>query len=95
MISVKNLPQNIKKDTVTNCVKDIYMSICAFFKFILARVHEFSTFDFALMKLCLISFGLCLGSKFTNFFKKFRFVLLIGFILSFIYLIWRVFIRED
>lgn len=59
------------------------------------RAREFGFFEFAMFKLCLLSLGLWLGSLFASFFKRFRVVLFIGFVASYIYLIWRLFFRDD
>lgn len=59
------------------------------------RAKEFGIFEFAMLKICLISLGLWLGSVFASFFKRFRVVLFIGFVASYIYLIWRLFFRDE
>lgn len=89
------ISQAITKENVTRYAQDTSDCIVSFVKFLVARARDFSVLDFALFKLCLISFGICIGSKFAKFFKKFRIVLLISFIVSYAYMIWRVFIRED
>ncbi len=85
----------ITKENVTRCAQDASDYIVSLIKFVVARAKDFSALDFALLKLCLVSFGLYIGSKFAEFFKKFRFVLLISFFISYIYMLWRIFIRED
>ncbi len=89
------MKKNITKESAIRYLQDTSDSISSLIKFIIARVRDFSIFDFALMKLCLISFGLYLGSKFAAFFKKFRIVLFMWFIFSSLYMIWRIFISED
>lgn len=59
------------------------------------KVHGFSVLDVAIFKVCLMSFGLWLGVQFANFFKKWKPVILVGFILSYAYLIWRMFFAQD
>ena len=85
----------ITKENVTRCAQDASDYIVSLIKFVVARAKDFSVLDFALLKLCLVSFGLYIGSKFAEFFKKFRIVILISFIISYAYMLWRIFIRED
>lgn len=87
--------ETISRETVTRYAQDASDSISSLVKFIVARAKDFSILDFALLKLCLVSFSLYIGSKFAEFFKKFRFILFISFIFSSIYMLWRVFINED
>lgn len=60
-------------------------------EFFMKRVAAFSIMDFAVLKLCLLSFGLWLGSCFAKYLKKFRVFLLISFLISYVFLIWRIF----
>lgn len=85
----------ITKETITRYAQDTSDAFTSLIKFMLARAKDFSLLDFALFKLCLVSFGLYIGSKFAEFFKKFRIVILISFIISYAYMLWRIFIRED
>ncbi len=61
---------------------------------LLERSRGFSLLDFAVLKVCLISFGIWLGAQFSKFFKRFRVFVFLGFIASYIYLIWRLFLRS-
>lgn len=63
--------------------------------FALGRAREFSLFDFAVFKLCLLSLGIWLGACFSKFFKKFRGVLFVLFAASWIYLAWQIFFDEE
>ena len=85
----------ITRETITRYAQDSSDAFTSLIKFMLARAKDFSVLDFALFKLCLVSFGLYIGSKFAEFFKKFRIVILISFIISCVYMLWRIFIRED
>ncbi|HIV62467.1 MAG TPA: hypothetical protein H9746_06480 [Candidatus Butyricicoccus avistercoris] len=85
----------ITRETITRYAQDTSDAFTSLIKFMLARAKDFSVLDFALFKLCLVSFGLYIGSKFAEFFKKFRIVILISFIISYAYMLWRIFIRED
>ncbi len=66
-----------------------------FVQYLLDRARGFSAFDFAVCKVCLLSLGLWLGTLFASFFKRFRVFIFLGFIFSYLYLIWRVFLRND
>ncbi|MDO5141771.1 MAG: hypothetical protein Q4D31_01990 [Eubacteriales bacterium] len=59
------------------------------------RAQGFSLFDLAIVKLCLLSFGLWLGACFSKFFKKFRGLLFVAFTAGWLYLFWRVFFDHD
>lgn len=59
------------------------------------RARGFSILDFAVLKLCLVTFGVWLGSQFSKLFGKFRHVIFATFILSWVYLIWRIFLRDE
>lgn len=85
----------ITRETITRYAQDTSDAFTSLIKFMLARAKDFSVLDFALFKLCLVSFGLYIGSKFAEFFKKFRIVILISFIISYAYMLWRIFIHED
>ena len=56
-----------------------------------SKAQNFSVFDFAIFKVCLLSLGLGLGTCFSRFFKKFRGVLFVAFAASWLYLFWRIF----
>lgn len=58
------------------------------------KARSFSILDFAVFKICLLSFGIWLGSQFSKFFKRFRVFVFLGFVASYIYLIWRLFLRD-
>ena len=48
----------ITKENVTRCAQDASDYIVSLIKFVVARAKDFSVLDFALLKLCLVSFGL-------------------------------------
>ncbi|MGN1007706.1 MAG: hypothetical protein ACI4PV_02075 [Butyricicoccus sp.] len=58
------------------------------------KARGFSILDFAVLKLCVFSFGVWLGAQFSKFFKRFRVFIFLGFVASYIYLIWRLFLRD-
>lgn len=59
------------------------------------KAHGFSIFDFAVLKVCLLSLGLWLGACFAKFFKKFRGALFVLFAASWMYLFWRIFFEDE
>ena len=59
------------------------------------QAQTFSLFDFAVLKVCLLSLGVWLGACFSRFFKKFRGILFVAFTASWLYLFWRVFFDDD
>ncbi|MFV0497312.1 MAG: hypothetical protein ACK5L0_03950 [Candidatus Fimivivens sp.] len=63
--------------------------------FILRRATEFSIVDWAIFKTCLITFGLMIGAWFARLFKKLAPLLVLVFIISWLYMVWRVFLEED
>ena len=69
--------------------------VSASMEYALEKSRSFNILDFAVFKFGLVSLGLWLGATFSGFFKKFRGVLFLGFIVSYIFLIWRIFFRED
>lgn len=58
------------------------------------QARGFSLLDFAVFKVCLLSLGIWIGSQFSKFFKRFRVFVFLGFIASYVYLIWRLFLRD-
>lgn len=59
------------------------------------KAREFSLLDFAFLKVCLLSLGLWLGATCSRFFRRFRVVIFFGFVLSYVYLIWRIFLHDE
>ena len=64
---------------------------CRWTNFAMDKAHDFSIFDFAVLKVCLLSLGLWLGSCFAKLFQKCRSVLFVVFVASWLYLFWRIF----
>lgn len=59
------------------------------------KAKSFDILDFAIFKVCLFSFGAFLGARFSKFSKKFEFVVILTFLLSWSYLIYRIFFQSD
>lgn len=67
----------------------------ALMAFMLSRASKFSVLDWAILKTCLVTFGLMIGTWFARLFKKLAPLVALVFFVSWIYLIWRVFFDED
>lgn len=89
------LIQKIDKDELLAQVDYAKKKASVFLEFAMKKAHGFSVLDFAMLKICLISLGLWLGARFSGFFRRFKGVLFLGFILSYVFLIWRIFFLED
>lgn len=66
-----------------------------FCDFTLERCRTFDAFDFAIFKLCLVFFGAWFAAQFTKLAKRLKKVFLIGFLVSLVYLVWRIFFAEQ
>lgn len=62
---------------------------------ILAKVRSFQILDFAIRETGLICLGAWLASVFAKPAKKLKAVFLVSFLLSWAYLIWRIFFQDD
>ena len=63
--------------------------------FMLGRAARFSVLDWAIFKTCLITLGLMISTWFARLFKKLAPLVALIFVLSWIYLVWRIFMGED
>ncbi|WMJ84791.1 hypothetical protein ACS3UN_05300 [Oscillospiraceae bacterium LTW-04] len=63
--------------------------------FMLSRAAKFSVVDWAIFKTCLVTFGLMIGAWFARLFKKLAPLVALVFIVSWIYMVWRIFFDED
>lgn len=63
--------------------------------FLMKRAETFEVEDFAALKICLVSFGLLLGSTFSKFFKRLSPLIKVVFVLSYVFLIWRIFFQPQ
>ncbi len=87
--------RSIDRDDVVNCACDVKDRAQEVLAYSIEQARGFSLFDFAVFKLCLLSFGLWLGAHFSRFFGKFKHFIFAGFIASYVYLIWRIFFRTE
>ncbi len=67
----------------------------ALIAFLMGRAAHFSVLDWAIFKTCLITLGLMIGTWFARLFKKLAPLVALIFILSWIYLVWRIFMGEE
>ncbi|MPN23020.1 hypothetical protein SDC9_170405 [bioreactor metagenome] len=63
--------------------------------FMLHRAAQFSVLDWAIFKTCLVSLGLMIGTWFARLFKKLAPLVALIFIVSWVYLVWRIFFDEE
>lgn len=63
--------------------------------FMLKSVAHFDIFDWAILKTCLVSFGILIGSMFAKIFKKLAPLMAIIVLASWAYIAWRIFFIED
>ncbi len=63
--------------------------------FMLHRAARFSVLDWAIFKTCLVSLGLMIGTWFARLFKKLAPLVALVFIVSWVYLVWRIFFEEE
>lgn len=59
------------------------------------KIRAFSLIEFFIYETCLVTFGMWLGSCFSDFFKKFRKVIFVAFAATWVYLVWRVFFDDE
>ena len=59
----------------------------------LKAAHGYTLWDFACLKLCLLSLGIALGAFFAAFFMNWIFVICGIFILTWLWLFYRTFMR--
>lgn len=62
--------------------------------FMISRVTAFSIFDWGIFKICLISFGVLLGTLYNKLFKKLAPLVAVVFIATWVYMLWRVLFCE-
>ena len=87
------------KSAVRSLARDAQGDICDFWSFAAERMRGFSLFDIAVFKIVLVSFGLWLGAwlaaKFSKLTEKFRPVFFAMFLCGYIYLIYRIFFKDN
>lgn len=95
---MKNYLDNIDRDAIRARAEQMLdyaegakNCACRWTDFAMSKAQGFSVFDFAVLKVCLLSLGLWLGACFSRFFGKFRTALFVAFAASWLYLFWRIF----
>jgi small multidrug resistance family-3 protein len=61
---------------------------------ILAAANKYTVLDYSLLKLTLVSLGILIGTYFSSFFSNHTSLLLIIFLISYIGIIYRTFIKH-
>ncbi|MFA6807661.1 MAG: hypothetical protein WCR27_01585 [Eubacteriales bacterium] len=62
-------------------------------KRMLKAAKEYTLFDFACIKVALLSFGLLIGAYFSKFFLNHTFFLWVAFILTYLWVLYRTFFK--
>ena len=57
----------------------------------LKAAHGYTLWDFACLKLCLLTLGIALGAYFSAFFMHWFFIICTIFVLSWLRIMWRTF----
>lgn len=68
--------------------------ICSRCDFIMEKTSQFTLFDFAMLKTALLSAGALIGTYFSRFLKKYQAFLWLLTVLSYIYLVYRIFLKD-
>lgn len=71
----------------------LYYAVIA--DFAMERVKFFNVFDFAMLKVCLLSIGMLLGAFYSKHIKKSAFFIIIIALCSYIYLIYKLFYDDE
>lgn len=82
------------KDDLLELAADKKEYLCAVVSYLMTRARAFTVFDFGALKLALLSLGVLIGSHFSSFFKRHRAFVLITFAVSYLFLIWRIFVQD-
>ncbi|MFI3114888.1 MAG: hypothetical protein R3Y12_01935 [Clostridia bacterium] len=61
----------------------------------LDRVKSFNIFDFTMIKLCLVSIGLVIGSMYNKFIRKNAVFFIFAAVLSYLYLTYKLFFEKE
>lgn len=56
--------------------------------------RKYTVWDFAIFKFCLISLGILFGVYFAQFFQNYMALLWIVFIVSYVYIMYRTFVKH-
>jgi len=65
-----------------------------FIQRIMKAAKKYTTIDFACLKIAVLSFGILLGGYFSAFFLDHTFFLWIVFLISFLWIMYRTFVRH-
>lgn len=66
----------------------------AFIKRLLKAARKYTVMDYAFLKITLVSFGILLGAYFSQFFLNHTSFLWVIFILSYLWIMYRTFIKH-
>lgn len=63
-------------------------------EFALGKASKFGILDYGIFKLCLFTLGVIFGAYFSSFFLEYISIVWILFIVSYIYLMYKIFIKK-
>ncbi len=86
---------SIGRDELTQYACRAKSSATSLVGYLMEKVRDFNVLDFAIFKMFLLTAGLWLGCTFSRVFVKIKAVLFVGCIASWVYLVWRIFLREE
>lgn len=61
---------------------------------LLGTAKKYTVLDYGFLKITLISFGILIGTYFSNFFSNYTSLLWIIFLISYLWIIYRTFIKH-
>lgn len=78
-------------DSARGCADEAVCQAGRFVTYTTERVNGFGILDWAIFKVCLICFGAWMATLLSKTAQKLKHVFLIGFLATWIYMIWRIF----
>ena len=64
-------------------------------EYMINRTREFEVIDWAVFKICLVSLGMLIGMHFTRVRKVLSGFLVIVYLTSLLFIMWRIFFPQD
>ena len=75
--------------------KDCCKKLKIYMQYLVEKAHTMTALDFTIWKVCCLCFGAWIAAVFAKTVKKCKGMLLIGFLVSWAYLIWRIFFQDS
>lgn len=64
-------------------------------EYMIDRTREFEVIDWAVFKICLVSLGMLIGMHFTRVRKVLSSLLVVVYLSSLVYIMWRIFFPDE